>query len=116
MPSIQGSYWVPGRSISAAVLLEFKLGGWTQRGRRQEYFDLSNQGEMRPFEGLPCTFHMSQTSDDLTGSVVYTTKGSLGWDVRGLRISGPSGSQVGQFLKKILPCLRCVKINVYRPV
>ena len=31
MPSIQGSYWVPGRSISAAVLLEFKLGGWTER-------------------------------------------------------------------------------------
>ena len=67
---------------------------------------------MRPFEGLPCTSRVSQTSDNLNDLAVYTTMGSFGWDIRGLGIAGPSGSQAGQFLKKILPCLRCLKTNV----
>ena len=100
MPSIQGSYWVPGRSISAAVLLEFKLGGWTQRGRRQEYFDLSNQGEMRPFEGLPCTFHMSQTSDDLTGLVSTPRRARSGGTSEGSESQALQAPRLDSFLRK----------------
>ena len=49
LPSIQGLYWVTGRSSPALILLEFNLLDWTQRGRGQGYFDLSNQWGNMPF-------------------------------------------------------------------
>lgn len=41
--SVQGLHCVTGEAVPPSILPEFKLIGWTQRGKGQGYFDLSHQ-------------------------------------------------------------------------